>query len=263
MHTPNQIEEVLPTSVAIEIADQVVLPGEDAELNGSYLAGCLKRQMEALLEANLENESFDFSVFPCAIKSPSVWVAKKDKSEPVKKVSDVIELLNSLTDITQIESYSGHDHAEVFVLNGVLPEDYIAQVRNVMLRHIPSSFLKAGADKIFAVEMTPFGKTARGKKKLVCRGVTNGGIRTDAAWEDVSRKEIARHYHNVTVKINRATQRLVAWFPGLDVHSNVCDGLEGQFVEIQQYEQFIKPAANQATQKNESRPNGLRLRDLK
>jgi hypothetical protein len=263
MDTQNQFEEVLPNTIAIEIADQVVLPDEDAELDGSYLAGCLKRQMEALLDENIENESFDFSVFPCAIKSPSVWVTKKDNFEPIKKVSDVIELLNSLTDITQIDTYSGHDHAEVFVLNGVLPEKYIAQVRNVMLRHIPSSFLKAGADKIFAVEMAPFGKTARGKKKLVCRGVTNGGIRTDAAWEDVSRKEIARHYHNVTVKINRATQRLVAWFPGLDVYSNVCDGLEGQFVEIQQYDQFIKSTATQTNQKNAPRPNRLRLRDLK
>lgn len=226
-----------------EQTSQVAL--EDTVIDGNFLTDCLKRQMESMLEQSTEAqlEQLDFSTFPTAIKSPAVWVKNPD-GVVVSKVNDVIALLQALSELTQIETYSGHDHAEVFLLNGVLPEKYTAQVRNVMVRHVPTRLFEEG--KIVAAEMKPFGKAPRGKKKLVLRGVAGGAIRTDSAWENVPRKEIARHYHNVTVKITRDTQRLVAWFPGLDIHSNVCEGLEGAFVEMQESSEYIQKPAQKA-----------------
>lgn len=212
---------------------------EAAVVDGAFLEACLKRQLESLLEK--ADEGYDFSSYPHAIKSSSeVWV-KDDRGAEIRAVTDVIRMLHALTDIQQVAAYSGSDHKHVYVLNGALPESWSAQVKSVMVRHLPAAFLKDGADKVFLAEMLPLGKSTRGKRKLVCRGVAGGAISTSAAWETVPKKEVMKYYHNVTLKITRGAaeeQRLLSWLPGLDVRSNVCDGLDGQFVELHEKKHF-------------------------
>lgn len=233
-----------------EISDQ-----KDQNIDGAFLEAALKRQLESLLEK--ESESYDFSSYPNAIKSASVWV-KDDKGTEIVAVPDVIRMLHNLKEIQQVAAYNGSDHKHVYVLNGALPENWSAQVKSVMVRHLPAAFLKDGADKVFLAEMLPLGKSPRGKRKLVCRGVSGGAIPTNAAWETVPKKEIMRYYHSVTLKITRGNtpeeHRLVSWLPGLDVRSNVCDGLDGCFVELSEKATFRdNPAAGAR----------LRFRDLR
>jgi hypothetical protein len=218
--------------MSIVIPDENVV--ENFAVDGSFLEACLKRRLQSMVSET--NEEHDFSAFPHILKNPDVWVRDEEGHE-IKSVESVIKMLHSLTDIQEVASYYGHDHDKVVLLNGALPIDWQAQIKNVMVRHLPGSLLKNGADKVFLAEMPAYGKASKGKRKLVARGVPNGAIRTNSSWENVPKKEIVKYYHNVTLKLSRGNpdeQMLLSWIPGLDLKSNVCDGLEGVFVELQE-----------------------------
>jgi hypothetical protein len=220
----------------------VVIPEtEENVFDGIFLEACLKKRLQSLVSETTQEQ--DFSVFPHHLRSPEVWV-KDENGEEIKSVESVIRMLHSLTDVQEVATYYGFDHDKVIMLNGALPLSWQAQVKNVMVRHLPGKYVRNGVDCVFLAEMPAIGKAPRGKRKLVARGVPGGAILTNASWDNVPKKEIVKYYHNVTLKITRDNpeeQMLLSWFPGLDLKSNVCDGLEGVFVELQGGAQYNRP----------------------
>jgi hypothetical protein len=251
------------------VVGQVQLPADDAPVNSEYLVECIVRAQDAATIENSKNpiEGFDPMFFPQRLKSDFIWVARKDKPDTkVQGVNDLLELMCDLTDIQQVTTYTGRDHAEVFVLTGRLPDKWVAMVRNVMVRDIPSSLIPS----IRVAELLPrynkynkHYKTSTTRKiKLVLRGV--GGVMANADWLNVPAHQLAENYNIITMKISRDTHRMLSWFPGADVNSNVCAGPDGLFVELNQYEEYLtKAQRNPQVENRQGQPQKLKtLKDL-
>jgi hypothetical protein len=167
-----------------------------------------------------------------AINRPGVFLALKDNLEnKVGGADSLLELCSNLqpADIVVERGYHGRDHKKVVVLKCRLPESYVARVAYIQADHVPHKF-SALDDGIVLKRMPSRNQGERGKMVLLCRQLLP--VWTDRNLFEVPRKIIMDAYHYVTMKIDRDGLFLREWFPGIDVHSNICASPEEQMVLV-------------------------------
>jgi hypothetical protein len=208
---------------------------QDMELtNANALIKCIidtydKKQQQ--YNAAKDKPSWTPEKFFSAVYRPKVFVGSRKLQDYITTIDHMIELVSDAVKISEVRTYSGHDHQYVHALRLDLSADYVARVPYVKVRHMPDFYM--AADRLLIKRMPPKVPGAPRETVLLCREM-------DPPWSDrplmgISQQEIEKNYHCITMKINKSDMTLKSWFPGVDKNSEVCSALEDKFVLVGDY----------------------------
>lgn len=204
----------------------IALPDE-TPVDAMFLVRCLKNELQRRTD-----EKRDVVFMPHALRHrPKVFVASRKEGGGlafIAKAEELEQLFSEITDISAEQTYFGHDHKEVIVLRCALPEGYVARVPYIMLKHVPTHYFQT--DAVVVKRMPVRDNRSIGNTVLLCRELEP--LWTDKRAGAFSQAEIHAAYGYITVKIRTEDHTIKSWFPGVDIHCGLCEGLEDEFVLI-------------------------------
>jgi hypothetical protein len=170
----------------------------------------------------------------CAINRPNVFVVGPD-DKYVKTVDQLLEMVQHVEQLHQEMFYCGWDHNEVNVYKFRTPVGYAQRVPWIKVRHMSDMVMRA--DRLVVMRLPPQLPQTSRETVILCRDIEP--LWSHRANCEISAETMYTNYHWITMKVRKKDNTLKAWFPGVDRHSAVCQGLEDTFCLVGRY--YEKP----------------------
>lgn len=187
------------------------------EVGADFIVESIRNEINRRVDRYGTASKLNLTDMPCAVSRPSVGVFDLELGRFISSSDELIDLFKKTEEVKIEKKYTGPDKNHVTVLKARLPENYVACCAYVQARHIPANIFEE--DRVVA-------KLIKNKLEqvvdvdLLCRDIPP--LKSNEAYGYMSAEKVKIHYHWITVKINKETQTLQCWFPG--VERNIADG---------------------------------------
>lgn len=187
------------------------------EVDADFIVESIRNEINRRVDRYGTASKLNLTDMSCAVSRPNVGVFDLESGRFISSSDELIDLFKKIEEVKIEKKYTGPDKNNVTVLKARLPENYVACCAYVQARHIPANIFEE--DRVVAkLIKNKLGQVV--DVDLLCRDIPP--LKSNEAYGYMSAEKVKIHYHWVTVKINKETQTLQCWFPG--VERNIADG---------------------------------------
>jgi len=226
----------IPELIAQNLNKPTSSPTSD-EPGADFVVESIRNEINRRVDRYGVASKLNLTEMPCAVSRPGVGVFHIDSNRFINSSDELIDLFKAVEEVKVEKKYAGPDKNHVTVLKARLPDNYVACCAYVQARHIPASIFEE--DRVVAKLI----KNKLGQivdVDLLCRDIPP--LNSNGAYGYMPAEKVKLHYHWITVKINKETQALQCWFPGIE--RNISDsGRPKEMVLVGAHYKRIKKSA--------------------
>lgn len=162
-----------------------------------------------------------------------VFVAKKVEEggkeflSEVNSVETFRELLDHIQDVVIEHSYMGLDRRDTRVFRATLPDEYMAAVPQIKLKHLPQIYF----DKNEVILKQTYNNKVGVDTRMLALCPALDPIYSDWSLVNVPKEEIMSSYHYLSFKVDEHN-KIKSWVVGRDIDSNIVMDLLDTYVYL-------------------------------